>query len=79
MAIKGIETLTFGVDDMAVAARFWNDFGLTEAGGKADESVFKAANGRAVVVLPADDPALPPAVIAGPTARQVTWGRAARR
>lgn len=73
MGVTGIQTLTFGVEDMDVAERFWTDFGLAKVDGGDGERVFEAANKSTVVVRPIDDPALPPAVIPGSTVRETTW------
>lgn len=73
MGITGIQRLTFGVDDMAAAERFWSDFGLKKVQDTPEDLSFETANGSAVAVRKADDPALPPPVVSGPTAREVTW------
>jgi catechol 2,3-dioxygenase-like lactoylglutathione lyase family enzyme len=74
MAILGVESAIFGVDDVALCTRFWDDFGLvpvapragttagtsSTAGASGTESVFETASGSKVVVLHRDDPRLPP-------------------
>ncbi len=58
MNITGLDTLVFGVDDLAACSQFLTDYGLTPAGG----GRFEALDGTAVQILQRDDPALPPAL-----------------
>jgi hypothetical protein len=71
MTIMRIEALVFGVADMAACARFYTDAGLTP---QADGTVLRTAENQAIVLRPLDDPALPPALEAGPTLRELRWG-----
>jgi catechol 2,3-dioxygenase-like lactoylglutathione lyase family enzyme len=73
MSITNLEALTFGVTDVEACRRFWTDFGLAET-RDARGSVFTAQDGSEVVLRSADDPALPPAIEAGATARETTFG-----
>ena len=59
MKIVGLDSLIFGVDDVAGAARFLIDYGLTpvdvsDAGGR-----FEAIDGTSVVIAREDNPRLP--------------------
>lgn len=72
--ITGIDSLTFGVEDMAEAQRFLRDWGLSEQPAPAGEWLFTTRDGAEVSVRPMDDPALPPAMQDGPTLREVIWG-----
>jgi catechol-2,3-dioxygenase len=74
MAILGIESLVFGVEDMPLCTRFWDDFGLNPLSRSADEAVWDVASGSRVIVRMADDPALPPSVTTGPTVRETVFG-----
>ncbi len=77
MAIIGIESLVFGVEDLDTATRFFSDFGLApESAGKGDGTTFRLAEGSAVVLKRADDPSLPapPAPGQGSTPRELVWG-----
>ena len=58
MAILGIESLIYGVDDLESCSRFWNDFGLTQVEGGATESVFELPSGSKVVNRRRGDPRL---------------------
>ena len=60
MAILGVESAIFGVDDLEVCTRFWNDFGLVPVARTKDESVFEVPSGSRVVVMRSNDPRLPP-------------------
>jgi catechol 2,3-dioxygenase-like lactoylglutathione lyase family enzyme len=73
MAINGIEAITYGVEDLTVCRKFFADWGLTERSTDATGAMFATLNGCEVRLRRADDPALPPAMEAGPTLREVTW------
>jgi len=45
MAIVGVESAVFGVEDLELCSRFWDDFGLVPVSRTADESVFEVASG----------------------------------
>ena len=60
--------------DLAAARRFYADFGLSEAAAAADRSDFRTLDGTEIRLRRADDPALPPAVVDGPTVREIVWG-----
>jgi len=74
MAILGIESAIFGVDDLERCTRFWDDFGLVTVARTADESVFEVASGSKVVVRRKDDRRLPPAYFEGSGVRETVWG-----
>ena len=74
MAILGIESVIFGVDDLDTCARFWNDFGLTEIGRTTADATFEVPTGSRVVVMRDDDARLPPRVIEGNGIRLSVWG-----
>ncbi len=74
MKILAPEGVTYGVEDMAEAKRFWTDFGLVLTEEAPDRQVFETAEGSQVIVRPKDADDLPEAVIEGPTAREITWG-----
>ena len=74
MAILGIESVIFGVEDLERCTRFWDDFGLVAVARTADESVFEVASGSRVVVRRKDDRRLPPAYFEGSGVRETVWG-----
>ncbi|MGH7122793.1 MAG: VOC family protein [Stellaceae bacterium] len=74
MAITGIDRVTFGVEDVAAAHRFFADFGLAEQASGSDGAEFTTVDGGEVRIRPASDPDLPPAFEPGSTLREVIWG-----
>jgi catechol 2,3-dioxygenase-like lactoylglutathione lyase family enzyme len=70
----GIESVTYGVQDVGAGARFLEDFGLVEAEKAQSGVTYLTKEGTAVHLRLADDPGLPPAVESGPTVREVVWG-----
>jgi len=50
MAIVGIESLIYGVEDLPACVRFFEDFGLPLANSGADEGKFLLAEGSSVVI-----------------------------
>jgi catechol-2,3-dioxygenase len=74
MAILGVESAIFGVDDIALCTKFWTDFGLTPLAESATEAVFEVASGSKVVVRHRNDPSLPAAYADKPGVRETIWG-----
>jgi catechol 2,3-dioxygenase-like lactoylglutathione lyase family enzyme len=74
MAIVGLDSVVYGVDDLDVAGRFWTDFGLTPVADGPEGLVFRTEEKATVVVRPKDDASLPPAPVEGNTAREFVWG-----
>ncbi|EQB12847.1 VOC family protein [Sphingobium lactosutens] len=75
MSIIGIESVLFGVADVAEHTRFWIDFGLTAERTSDTEAVFLLPSGSRVVVLPHGDPRLPsPDPFPGDGLKLTVWG-----
>jgi len=74
MAILGVESVIFGVDDLELCSKFWEHFGLTPLTRSADESVFEVVSGSKVVVRRRNDPSLPSAYADKPGIRETIWG-----
>ena len=82
MSILGIDSITYGVEDMAKCRQFFLDWGLalvseTEAGfdaGSEAELAFETLNGGEVRLRHKDDPALAAALEPGSTLREMIWG-----
>jgi catechol 2,3-dioxygenase-like lactoylglutathione lyase family enzyme len=74
MAILGVESAIFGVDDLERCAKFWRDFGLKPVASSADEHVFEVATGSKIVIRRRNDPALPAAYADKPGIRETIWG-----
>lgn len=74
MAIVGVQTAIYGVDDLAKCEKFFTDFGLVPARRSGEEVDFRLPEGSHVVLRHADDPTLPKPFASGPGVRQVIWG-----
>lgn len=75
MSILGVESVVFGVSDLAEHTRFWTDFGLQLESADQNGSVFRLASGSRVTLrrhghasLPAPDP------FAGDGVKETVWG-----
>jgi catechol 2,3-dioxygenase-like lactoylglutathione lyase family enzyme len=74
MAITGIDRVTFGVEDVDAARRFFADFGLAERAAEGGGAAFTTQDGGEVHIRPLSAPDLPPAFEPGSTLREVIWG-----
>ena len=73
--ITGIEILKFGVEDRAASNKFLADFGLSQTDSDIEGAdLYQTQNGSKIYVFDCDDARLPPALEAGSTLREVTWG-----
>lgn len=74
MALLGVQSLIYGVDDLDAATRFHDDFGLV-ATRRGDDGVdYALDDGASVLIRRNDDPALPPRFSPRPGVREVIWG-----
>ncbi|WP_219894245.1 VOC family protein [Aquisediminimonas profunda] len=75
MSILGVESVLFGVDNVAENARFWTDFGLPVESVTGSEAVFRLASGSRVIVLAHGDGRLPtPDPFQGNGVKLTVWG-----
>jgi catechol 2,3-dioxygenase-like lactoylglutathione lyase family enzyme len=74
MSIERIESVTYGVDDLAECTRFFVDFGLELVEHGDDRAVLTTQVGQKVVLRPNGAPGLPAAVETTPGIREVVWG-----
>ena len=74
MAILGIESVVYGVEDMALCNRFWDDYGMVRVAGPDEGSVWEVASGSRLIMRPIDDPALPAAYFPGSGVRETILG-----
>ncbi len=74
MPIVGVETALFGVEDLPLATRFFEDFGLPLFERSDIESHFRLDEGSNVVLRRIDDPSLPVAASLGAGIRETIWG-----
>lgn len=73
MAITGIESLIYGVDDIALCTKFFEDFGLPLISRTGSESIFRLENGSKVLLRRLGDAQLPESSVVGPGVREVIW------
>jgi catechol 2,3-dioxygenase-like lactoylglutathione lyase family enzyme len=74
MAIVGIESLLYGVDDVGMCARFFEDFGLRTVSTLPGGAEFEVDEGSRVVLRSIAEPLLPHSSIIGTGVREVVWG-----
>ena len=74
MRVTTVDSVTYGVHDLAEAKRFWSDFGLSLDVDGERRLLFSAMDASTVEVRLADDPALPAAFEPGPGVRETTFG-----
>ncbi|CAH0156928.1 VOC family protein [Pseudomonas brassicacearum] len=74
MAIVGIESLVYGVDDVTLCTRYLTDFGLTLIRSDETEAVFELVEGSKVYVRCINDPRIPRSKQVGIGVREVIWG-----
>jgi catechol 2,3-dioxygenase-like lactoylglutathione lyase family enzyme len=76
MTLVGVDGVVLGVEDVSDAGRFYDDFGLgrLETGGSGLQ--FGTLDGTTIDLRSTGDNGLPPAVVEGPTIREVIWGAA---
>ena len=75
MAILGIESAIFAVDDLEESTRFWSDFGLNLVSSTEHESVLDVMSGSKVILLRHGDPRLPsPDPFEGSGVKETVWG-----
>lgn len=74
MAILGIESAIYGVDDIEQCSRFFADFGLSLVSKAADEVVYEVATGSKVVLRKRGDPRLPATYAHSVGVHETIWG-----
>ena len=70
----GIERIVYGVQDLELGKRFFQDWGLVLADDQEQRVLLHTKDGSEIELLPHNDPALPPAFETGSTLRRVIWG-----
>jgi catechol 2,3-dioxygenase-like lactoylglutathione lyase family enzyme len=74
MAIFRIESLTYGVEDVAVGVRYFEDWGLPVIERGARGAEFRLPSGQSILIRQAADKSLPATAEAGSTLREIVWG-----
>ena len=72
--INGIETVVYGVDDVALCTRYFVDFGLPLLEQSDSSAHFRLDEGSNVIIRHVTDPAIPKSSLAGTGAHEVIWG-----
>ena len=74
MKITRIESLVFGVEDVATSARYYDDWGLKRVDHGVTGVDYELPSGQTLKLRQAGDAALPAPVEAGSTLRECVWG-----
>ncbi|MFM9971593.1 MAG: VOC family protein [Burkholderiales bacterium] len=74
MKINRVESLVYGVADMDVGVRYFQDWGVQLKSRGAERADFGMPSGQTIVLKLMSDAALPKAPNAGPTVRETIWG-----
>lgn len=74
MAINGIETVLYGVNDVAECTRYFNDFGLPLIESSAEHAHFRLPSGSNVLLRAITDPAIPRSNLKGTGVHETIWG-----
>ena len=74
MAIVGMDTVVYGVEDLEKARAFCADWGLKKINSAKQGTTYETLQGTQVVVKQANAKGLPAAAQPGSTVREVIWG-----
>lgn len=74
MPIKRVESITYGVEDVARGVQYFEDFGLEKLESGTRGATFATLTNQIVEIRAANDPGLPPALEKGSTLRYTVWG-----
>ncbi|MES2260975.1 MAG: VOC family protein [Pseudomonadota bacterium] len=72
--INGIHTIVYGVDDVALCTRYFDDFGLPLLESNEHFSHFQLDEGSNVIIRNIKDPAIPKSNLVGTGVHEVIWG-----
>jgi hypothetical protein len=75
MAIIGIESLVYGVEDLDKSIKFFEDFGLARSPEAAEGASFTLPEGSRIILLPLGHAALPAkTLVNGAGVQEIVWG-----
>lgn len=74
MAIIGIETILYGVNDVAESTRYFIDFGLPLLESSDTHAHFRLDEGSNVLIRHIDDPLVPKSALVGIGVQEIIWG-----
>lgn len=72
--INGIYAVLYGVDDVALCTRYFDDFGLPLLDSSAEHAHFLLDEGSHVIIRHIGDPAIPASKLVGTGVQEVIWG-----
>lgn len=74
MPLGGVESVVYGVSDLAASTRFYDDFGLKSVSRNDKEVVYRLEEGSRIILRKIDDPSLPPHHYVGSGVRETFYG-----
>ena len=74
MPIMRVESIVYGVDDVAAATSYFEEWGLKRREKGVSGAEFALPTGQSVQIRGTGDSMLPKAIEGGPTVREVIWG-----
>ena len=74
MAILGVAGLVYGVDELELCVRFFEDFGLELETCEDGRALFRLREGSTLELRGAADPSLPPPCLIAGGPREIIWG-----
>ena len=74
MPVMRVELIVYGVDDVAAATTYFEEWGLKLREKGTNGAEFALPTGQSVQVRSTGDSALPKAIEGGPTVRETIWG-----
>lgn len=74
MAIIGIDTLLYGVEDLATASRFFDDFGLVRLSSNDQETLYRLDEGSTIIVRGIEHASIPVSRYEGFGVKETIWG-----
>jgi catechol 2,3-dioxygenase-like lactoylglutathione lyase family enzyme len=74
MSIIGVETALYGVEDLALSTKYFEDFGLKIYSKSERETHFKLEEGSNIVLRRIDDPSIPKGSYVGLGIKETIWG-----
>ncbi len=74
MSINRIESITYGVEDLATCVRFMDDWGLEQTAKTETSADYRTLENQSILLRDKNDPDLPETHVKVSTGREVIWG-----
>lgn len=74
MAVRSIESLRYGVEDIDACVKYFDDWGLEKLEAGKSGATFQTVDGSTIVLRSAKEKSLPASPGSGSTVREVIWG-----